>query len=742
MAVLEILLGFLACAVTSLASGITLVRMLRLDLRRAEAIGLGYVVGSALTSTATLVLAVLWLAWEGVFLALAAFSAIVLWRHRHWLRHLKPAVVSHIPLTLRLLFYAAIVAYGILYFRQALSPEMSPDGMGYHLGLVNLWNHAHGLARNISTQAAKSEGVEMLFLFAFAIGRHSAAALVHFSFLMLLPWLMVLYGCRFGWPNGAAVLAAILVFASPLTGVDGTSAYNDVALATVVFACVFLFDIWRQQHTSGLLLATSLLAGFALAAKTTATLLVVAVVASVAWELLRSSRRLAARTLLLAVAIIAAVSAPYVVRNAIWFQNPIAHFGNAIFPNRWFHISFEKSLVQSEAHLNGVTWSEVPRELTLGGPKIQESFGPLFVLLPLALIGLAWPRTRFLVLAALAAALPFAGFKSARLLLPAVPLLAMAAAFVIGRLPRASLLAGGIALAHLVVSWPSINNRLHISMGWRIVYHVPWRDALRVQPEDQYLRRRSDRYAMARLVEAQVPAGEPVLSLNASVAQSYTLRPILIAWESAFAERMTDVLQSAGSAPVVGERTWTAIFPKTIANEVRITQTGHGDGEAMWSVNEIRCWSQGEPVPRSPLWQVRANPNPWDIALAFDGSAATRWRSWEALRPGMSIGARFDRPATIDRVDIVSYDPQWESSMAASVLTGNGEWQPAIRSWWHSEPAPDLRKDATQALKRSGIRFIETSLEAWNQAPFGGDCAGWGVQLVAATPDSVLLRVE
>lgn len=741
MAVLEILLGFLACALTSLALGVTLLRILRLDLRRAEALCLGYVVGGALTSTLTLAIAVLWIAWKGVFLALAGASLILLWRQRRWLRGLKPTPVRTIPPALRLLFYAALVAYGILYFRQALSPEMSPDGMAYHLGLVNLWNHAHGLVRNMGVHASKPEGMEMLFLFAFAIGRHSAAALVHFSFLMVLPCLMVLFGCRFGWPRGAAVLAAILVFASPLVGVDGTAAYNDVALAAVVFAILFLFQMWRQERTSGALVAASLLAGFALALKSTSAFLVVFIVADLLWELRRSPRRLAARTILIAVIVMVAVPAPYFIRNAIWFQNPTAFFGNRIFPNRWFHISFETSFAQSQAHLFGVAWSEMPRELTFGGPKMQESFGPAFVLLPVALFGLIWPRTRFLLLAALFAAIPFAAVKSARFLIPALPLVAMAAAFVVCRLPRSALLAGGIAMAHLFVSWPSVNNRLHISSGWRLVDHVPWKAALRQEPEEHYLAK-SNEYLMARLVEAHVPESESVLSLGASVAQSYTLRPILVAWDSAFAERMSDLIFSAAYVFVDGSRTFTATLPKTGVRQLHIAQTGRGEGQQMWSVDEIQLWSEGAPVPPSPLWQWCAQPNPWDVALLFDGSPATRWRSWEALAPGMFIDVRFDRVLAIDRVDVVSHDPQWESRMSVSVLTESGEWKPAAQSSWRSCPPPDLRKDATQAIKRSGIRFIEMSMEAWSREPFRADFAAWGVHQVASTPHSVLLAVD
>lgn len=231
MAVFPILFGFLACAVTSLALGITVIRLLRIELNRAEAVCIGYALGSAATSMLVFGVAAAWIAREGLLLAWTASSFVLLLLQLKWLRGLKPAALGTIPAGIRIIFGVAWVAYGVLYFRQAVSPEISPDGMAYHLGLVNLWSHAHGLSRNLSMYAALPDGMEMLYLFAFPIGRHSAAALVHFSFLMLLPWLMLLFGCRFGWPHGGAALAALLVFASPLIGMDGTAAYNDVALA-------------------------------------------------------------------------------------------------------------------------------------------------------------------------------------------------------------------------------------------------------------------------------------------------------------------------------------------------------------------------------------------------------------------------------------------------------------------------------------------------------------------------------
>jgi hypothetical protein len=47
--------------------------------------------------------------------------------------------------------------------------------------------------------------------------------------------------------------------------------------------------------------------------------------------------------------------------------------------------------------------------------------------------------------------------------------------------------------------------------------------------------------------------------------------------------------------------------------------------------------------------RVRANPNPWDVQMAFDNSPATRWRSWRKIEPGMFIETDFGRPETSTR---------------------------------------------------------------------------------------------
>ena len=271
----------------------------------AQCLCLGYALGSLLTSALALVLASLWVARKGVFLSIAVLSLALLWRQLPWLRSLKPAPLSSIPGFFKFVLAAAWLIYGLLYFRFALSPETSFDGMAYHLGLVNLWSHAHGLTRVVDMYAALPSGMEMLFLFAFTIGHHSSAALVHFSFLMLLPVLMVLYGIRFGLRGGIAPFAALVVFVTPLVGLVGSIAYNDIALTVVGFAALYFLQIWRGDRSSPSLIAACALSGFAFAIKYTGCFLCLFVLATIVWDLRRESAARLARTVLVAAALVA-----------------------------------------------------------------------------------------------------------------------------------------------------------------------------------------------------------------------------------------------------------------------------------------------------------------------------------------------------------------------------------------------------------------------------------------------------
>jgi len=174
--------------------------------------------------------------------------------------------------------------------------------------------------------------VEMLYLWAFAFGQHSAAAMVHFAFLIALVWQMFAYGRRVGLPLAGAC-AALLVFASPVVGVDGTSAYNDVAVAAIAFTLFHLLQIWDDVRSPRLLVA---IVWWRVSAtrQVHGVSGVVYALGFVAWK---SRRRIRETSVVVVCA--AALVAPWMVKNWMWVANPFSPFLNGLFPKpltlRW-----------------------------------------------------------------------------------------------------------------------------------------------------------------------------------------------------------------------------------------------------------------------------------------------------------------------------------------------------------------------------------------------------------------------
>ena len=239
-----ILFGTAFTVAVCLALGRMLLRRLSAPLYRQEELPLAFVVGAACLSLIVFLLCALQLVYDGVFLAVGLIVlglAIRSGAHRS-----SGEQFPALPKIWRYLFIGIFTIFGVLYFSNAMAPEMSPDGSSYHLGIIGRYYSNHGFERITTNMYANlSQGVEMLYLFAYAFGRHSSAALVHLAFLAALPLAMLSYARRFGF-GAAGAAAALFVFVSPIVGKDGSTAYNDVAVACIIFAVFHLLQIWLE----------------------------------------------------------------------------------------------------------------------------------------------------------------------------------------------------------------------------------------------------------------------------------------------------------------------------------------------------------------------------------------------------------------------------------------------------------------------------------------------------------------
>jgi hypothetical protein len=259
--------------VVSLFLGKILLKRLRVKLYRSEELFFGFVLGAACLSMIVFCLGVLHLAYTWVFLITGCAIAAIAWKYRA-IRFTSDTLPS-LPRKWTFLFVAVYGVFAALYFVVALCPESSVDGTTYHVALPALYLREHRIpAISTNLLSTLSEGLEMLFLFAFSFGKHSAASMVHMLFTLATPLGILSYARRVGSPVAGAV-AGLLFFLSPATGFVGTAAYVDVAAAAAVFAVFYLVQIWREQQHDALLVPVGILSGFAYAIKYTAFLAVV-----------------------------------------------------------------------------------------------------------------------------------------------------------------------------------------------------------------------------------------------------------------------------------------------------------------------------------------------------------------------------------------------------------------------------------------------------------------------------------
>jgi hypothetical protein len=707
---LAALLGAALTVAACYSAGALLVDGLGVKLRRSERLPLAFLLGAACLHLAVFAVLALRIAYWPVLAGLVGgVVAVAAWRGA---LSLQGEAEEPLGRSLKQLSYVLFGAFSLPYFFHALAPEASPDGSGYHLGLVARYLRAHGFERiTTNMYAALSAGVEMLYVPAFAIGRYSAGALVHFAFAVALALAMLAYGRRLGRPwVGAA--GALLTFASPVVGIDGTSAYNDVAVAAIVFGVFYWLQIWDEHRADRILVAVGLLAGYAFAAKYTAFVMVPFALGFVLW------RARQVRPLVTVAAFAILMLSPWMLKDWIVYRNPVAPFGNRFFRNPYFHIQAEENYAAYYRRYDLPDLRKLPLEVTVRGGTTGGAIGIAFLAAPVALASLRFRAGRRLLAAG---AVVFATYFlniGTRFLIPSLPFISLAMALSIG---NSTALLAGLMIFHAATSWPAGLNLYADSNAWRL-NRILLKEALRIVPPDQYLGRDLPGYDQARLIDAHVPKGEAVLAFL-GVPEAYTTREILVSYQAASNETTADSLNAGWVQGYQPRMLQTFLFPEKTIPRIRVAVVSRSDQQ--WSVHELRFFDHGVELPRQPEWRLRAWPNPWEVQLAFDNSPATRWRSAERAAPGMYLDVEFAKSVPVDEVRLeTSYDSrnvqvQVEGLAQNPVLSG-------------MEPPATIRHAATFEMQKRGIHYVLIHETDPIAEDIRDDPEGWGLTEIAA----------
>jgi hypothetical protein len=505
----------------------------------------------------------------------------------------------------------------------------------------------------------------MLFVPAFAIGAHSAAKLVHFSFLIATVSLLRHIARELGIVDTKACCGAALFFLSPVVAVTATSAYTDLALVCCVCTILYLLIRWNRERATTLLVLAGLNAGFCYSIKPTFGWVGIVALGFVVSTGRKGSKRADMGTFLLPAAI---GILPWMIRAAMLTGDPVAPFLSVWFPNSATTPAIETGLLHSYSAFRGsFSWKSAILDYTILGGN-QGLLGPAFLVLPAALLALRKRSLRWLVSASLLLAIPIVANTGTRFLMPALAPASIALASVLPG-PAALALVGFqmIGTASPVID---LYDRKH---DWRLP-EIPLLAALRIEPEQHYLQRSNPDFANDRMVVDSTSANARIFAL-ASIHQAYLPREVLVYWQSELADRFLDYL--------------------AFAHESRETPAGLFSWR--WAAGEYGSFRVSS---RSDLRIVEEQ---LDAGLNSKGAM-----TWMLLKPGDLVD--FHAPSGATGADLLVWpaDPDTTQIQARSK---SGEWQPIDDAVLKSRAALDLRRSVTAYIRRSGYHYIVVSLE-------------------------------
>lgn len=325
-----------------------------------------------------------------------------------------------------------------------LYPPTAWDSTEYHLASAKIYvqNHQILLTPYLRFPVFPQTN-QMLFTISLQLYDDVTAQLIQFLMMIMLAMAVIAFGQRL-YSQGAGWWSAAILLQSPLVLWLGSVAYIDMGLMLFVTMSVYAFWNWFKLRTQGWLILSGVLCGLAIGTKYTALFFLLGLGLIALYRSLKDRRyQPVAIFTLLAVL----VPLPWFIRNFYYTRNPVfpffyemfGHlFGYGLWKPEHFQGIFEdfsnygfgrslKSLIMLPWHIVS-DWK---------GFGMEAQMSPIYFLVPFLLFipGIVAPRLRLLLGLGVAYLLFwFFGVQAGRYVMPALPLLSLAAGITLNRL--------------------------------------------------------------------------------------------------------------------------------------------------------------------------------------------------------------------------------------------------------------------------------------------------------------------
>ncbi len=416
-------------------------------------------------------------------------------------------------------FQGGLIALLALIY--ALAPPWDYDGLMYHLVGPRIFLEAGRIFPYPDIWYLNGPfSVEMLFAFGMALGDDIFPKLIHYAFGALLLLSTGTLARRWLGPRGAWLAVATLL-TIPTLPLLAALAYIDLAWATYEFLALVLVVWWAETQEEALLLLAGVFLGLALGTKYLA-LFGLLVLAALVWtRVWRRPLGIQARALLYLLGPALVLAAPWYLRNALWFGNPVYPllFGGP----GWDAESLGLTQAYIQSFGTGRRWSDwllLPWNIyrhrqafgaVMNAIDIPSVLFPLLVLLPLRKVPRPIPM---LVTASAARFLLWAlGSQQVRFLLPIYPALALGVAALLPRLLRRE---------RVRPAWVSLFPMLAVGLIFVTLFYqvrlltqnAPYRPVLGLESRKAFLNRTVSDYSALQWAEGMLGPDEKVLLLG------------------------------------------------------------------------------------------------------------------------------------------------------------------------------------------------------------------------------------
>lgn len=264
----------------------------------------------------------------------AGSAALAVREYRDW-RTPPPAAppVQKTPLlSWNSVWFLILAAFAALNLLAAFVPEIFYDALVYHLALPDLyWKHGGVIATPWNLYSGLPQLVETLYSIALPVGGDGLARLIHWTFGLGTALLTYVIAARFAGKRTAA-LAALLFYTMPVVGVLSGQSMTDLGWAFFQLSALYALCLrleapdasWKWTVLAGVL------AGFAMGSRYQAWPPCIIMWAVLAWKL-RSGGKSGRVELFAFAAAALAVLSPWLIKNAVFYHNPVYPFFHEYF---------------------------------------------------------------------------------------------------------------------------------------------------------------------------------------------------------------------------------------------------------------------------------------------------------------------------------------------------------------------------------------------------------------------------